>query len=65
MARPENWRVRVKSAIETWVEVPAYSAVGAEVEAAKVPGVISVFGKSAIRANLASEPEPMAGVRED
>ena len=65
MARPENWRVRVKSCIETWVEVAAHSAAAAEAEAANVPGVISVFGKSAIRANLASEPAPLPGVSED
>lgn len=65
MARSIIWRVRVKRAIESWVEVQAPSAIEAETEAYKVPGVISVFGRSAIRADETAAPEPPAGVMDD
>jgi len=65
MPRSIVWRVRVKRAMESWVEVQALSAAQAEIEAAKVPGVINVFGRSAIRADESAAPEPPAGVRED
>lgn len=48
MARASTWRVRVKRSVETFVDVSANSASHAEAEAAKVPGVISVFAKSAM-----------------
>ena len=49
MPRPSNWRVRVMRKIEAFVDVQAYSAEGAESEAAKVPGVVHVFPKSAVK----------------
>ena len=63
--RPITWRVRVKRAQESWVEVQSHTAAGAEEEAMKVPGVLQVFGKSAVRADEATAPERPAGVRED
>ena len=65
MARPEQWRVRVKSCIETWVEVAAHSAAEAEAEAVNVPGVISVFPKSATSARQVVVRDPIAGVEEE
>jgi hypothetical protein len=65
MPRLTIWRVRVKRAIEAWVDVQATSAVQAEADAINLPGVISVFGKSAIRGDEAALPERPAGVRED
>ncbi len=62
--RPIVWRVRVKRAIEAWVDVSAHDPAEAELEAAKVPGVLSVFGKSAIRGDEAARPEPPEGVRD-
>ena len=63
--RKVSWRVRVKRAQESWVEVQSHTAAGAEDEAIKVPGVMQVFSKSAIRADEATAPERPAGVRED
>lgn len=60
-----TWRVRVKRAQESWVEVNAETAGQAEAEAIKVPGVISVFSKSAIRGDEAAAPERAAGVSEE
>jgi len=65
MARSIMWRVRVKRAVEDWVEVPALSGAVAEIEAAKLPGVISVFGKSAVRGDEEAAPNRPAGVREE
>lgn len=65
MPRPNIWRVRVKQTIEGWVEVQAYSAAEAEQEAVKVPAVLSVFPRSAIRADFVPETDRPAGVRED
>ncbi len=65
MSRLTMWRVRVKRAIEVWVDVQAHSAGEAEAGAANLPGVISVFTKSAIRGDEAARPEPPPGVRED
>lgn len=64
MKRPTMWRVRVQRAMEVFVDVQATSAEQAEAEAAKVPGVVSVFGKSAIRVDQANRPEPPAGVED-
>ena len=64
MARRIIWRVRVKRSIEAWVDVEAFNARDAELEAAKVPGVLSVFDKSAIRGDEAARPEPPEGVRD-
>ena len=65
MPRIPSWRVRVKRAIEDWVDVEAESAVEAEQKAIAVPGVLSVFGKSAVRSDFVAESERPAGVRED
>lgn len=65
MPRLTIWRVRVRRAIEVWVDVQAVTAGQAEAEAIKLPGVISVFGKSAIRSDEAALPERPAGVREE
>ena len=37
------WRVRVKLTLETWVDIEAPNAGIAEVEAAKLPNVISLY----------------------
>lgn len=65
MSRPIIWRVRVKRSIEDWVEVSADSGPRAEVEAAVIPGVISVFGKSAVRGDEIAAPVRPTGVSED
>lgn len=65
MPRLTIWRVRVKRSVEVWVDVQAHTAAEAEVSAADLPGVISVFGKSAIRGDEAAMPERPVGVRED
>ena len=65
MARLTIWRVRVRRSVEAWVDVEADTAALAEIDAQKVPGVLSVFGKSAIPGNEAAMPERPAGVRED
>lgn len=65
MARPQPWRVRVRRAIETWVDVEATSGPEAESEAAKVPGVISVFGRSALRGDESAKPLPLPGVEDE
>ena len=65
MARLTPWRVRVKLAVEGWVDVEAPTAVVAEAEAVKLPGVISVFKSSAIPANQLAEARPPEGVQEE
>lgn len=65
MPRPIIWRVRVRRAMEVWVDVQAVTGAEAEVEAIKLPGVIGVFGKSAIRGDEAALPERAPGVREE
>jgi hypothetical protein len=65
MGRLTIWRVRVRRSVEAWVDVEADTGALAEIEAQKVPGVLSVFGKSAIRGDDAAMPERPAGVRED
>jgi hypothetical protein len=62
--RPTTWRVRVKQAVEGWVEVEAFNPAQAELEAAKKPGVISVLG-NAIRGDDVVAPPPPAGARDD
>jgi len=46
--RPTSWRVRVMRKTEAFVDVRAFSAVDAETQAWKVPGVVAVFPQSAI-----------------
>ena len=65
MARPVPWRVRVKRSVEAWVEVQASSGPEAEVEAAKIPGVVSVFGRSAIYGDESIGPNRLEGVRDE
>jgi hypothetical protein len=62
--RPVPWRVRVKRAEEVWVDVAAVSAIDAEIEAAKLPRVLAVFNRSAIRADEKAPEERPAGVSE-
>jgi hypothetical protein len=64
MARPSPWRIRVLRSTEDWVEVLALDSNIAYEEAAKVPGVLQVFGGSAIRADHAAVPERPAGVED-
>ena len=45
------WRVRVNRAVEDWVELSAETCEQAERAAAALPGVIGVFGRSAIPAD--------------
>ena len=63
--RAITWRVRVKRAQEAWVEVQSHTAAGAEEEAMKVPGVMQVFSRSAVRSDEAAAPERPAGVRDE
>lgn len=63
--RPQPWRVRVKRATEAWVDIESTSAAEAELAALGLPGVIYVFGRSAVRGDEAAIPERPAGVRED
>jgi hypothetical protein len=60
--RPVTWRVRVTRTIEDWVVVSAFSPKEAEAKAVHLPGVVGVFGKSAIRGDLAEPQERPAGV---
>ena len=54
----------MKRAIEDWVDVEAESAVEAEQTAIAVPGVLSVFSRSAVRSDFVAESERPAGVHE-
>ena len=65
MPRTPQWKVRVKRAVEEWVQVEAESALDAESEAYNVPGVVSVFGQSAIRADFVPPEERQLGVLDD
>ena len=66
MTKGRIFRVRVKLAIESWVEVTADTPDAAERAAAALPGVITVFGRSAVRGDkLAAAPVLPAGVQED
>jgi hypothetical protein len=64
MARPLTWRVRVRRATETWIDVEAMTAAEAEEAARGVPGVLSVFHRSAVLPREVGEERP-PGVRED
>jgi len=48
MLKKKRWRVRVYRKVEDWVDIQADTAEQAEADAAVLPGVLSVFGKSAI-----------------
>jgi hypothetical protein len=62
MTRPRQWRVRVLRKSEAWVDVQAFTAYDAEIEAANRPGVLSVFAKSAVPADQIDEaPRPQRG----
>lgn len=65
MPRIPIWRVRVKRAIEDWVDIQAATAAEAEDLAIDRPGVLSVFGKSAVRGDLAIEAVRPVGVRDE
>jgi hypothetical protein len=64
MTRPVIWRVRVLRTAEVFVDILAINAAQAELEAAKLPQVVQVFGKSAIRGDEATLPERPPGVEE-
>lgn len=49
MRKQMIWRVRVRRAVEEWVDIQADTALQAEEQAAMLPQVLSVFGKSAMR----------------
>ena len=55
----------MKRAIEDWVDVEAESAVEAEQKAIAVPGVLSVFSRSAVRGDFVAEADRPVGVREN
>jgi hypothetical protein len=65
MAQLPTWRVRVMRKVEDWVDVQATTAQEAETYAYNIPGVLSVFGKSAIRGDMPIEGDTVVGVRED
>jgi hypothetical protein len=64
LLRPCIYRVRVYRKIEDWVEVKAHSALEAETEAYKVPGVLNVFPRSAIMSSNRVEDVENAQVAE-
>jgi len=65
MPRSPTWKVRVKRAVEEWVQVEADNALLAESEAYNVPGVLSVFSQSAIRADFVKPEDRQMGVVDD
>ena len=65
MSRLPTWRVRIKRIVEDWVDVEAVSALEAETEAYKIPGVVSVFGRSAIPGNQPIEGALPTGVHDE
>lgn len=64
--RKAIWRVRVRKVVEDWVEVTAGSALEADAEAAKVPGVVGVVLGLTIPGDKLAGPvtEPL-GVKEE
>ena len=58
------WRVRVKMAQETWIDVEAATAELAEIEATKVPFVIAVFSKSAMPGEQKLFPESPTAIED-
>ena len=65
MPKSKRWRVRVRRAVEQWVDVKADDALQAEQLAASLPQVVSVFGRSAIPGDRPVDQVPLAGVMED
>ena len=65
MFRQKTWRVRVRRAIEDWVDVQADNALQAEQSAANMPQVLSVFGGSAMPGNKPVDRPIPAGVEDD
>ena len=65
MARPKPWHVRVIRRIEDTVLVYVHDEAEAYVEAAKMPGVLSVMLKSAIPADKVAGAEPPPGIAEE
>lgn len=65
MRRQKRWRVRVKRAIEDWVDIAADTPLQAEQLAATIPNVISVFGQSAISGDKPVEGPVPVGVIDD
>ena len=64
MSQLPTWRVHVMRKVEDWVEVQAADAQLAESAAYNVPGVISVFGRSALPGNQPIEGDRPAGVND-
>jgi hypothetical protein len=58
------WRVRVKKVTEDWIDVEAMTPELAEQEAAKVPFVLSVFPKSAMRGEISLFPGRLTALEE-
>lgn len=65
MRQQMTWRVRVKRAVEEWIDVQADTAAEAERLALHIPFVISVFGQSAMKGNKPVDRIPAMGVVED
>jgi hypothetical protein len=65
MSKPRLWRVRVKRAIEDWVQIEADTPLQAELDAANMIGVISVFGGSAMRGDRPIDQVPPAGIEDE
>lgn len=64
MPKQESWRVRVMRAVESFVEVEAATPAAAEAAAKNLPGVISVFGRSAISARRPIDPDMPISIEE-
>lgn len=65
MRNQKTWRVRVKRSIEDWVAVQSDTPLQAEQLAATVPGVLSVFGQSAILGDRPVEQAVPAGIMDE
>lgn len=65
MHKQKPWRVRVIRKVEEWVDIQATTPLEAEILAANLPQVLSVFTGSAIRGDKPIEFIPLVGVEED
>lgn len=65
MRRQKTWRVRVRRSIEDWIDVSADTPLQAEELAASIPGVINVFGKSAISGDKPVGQVAPVGIHDD